>query len=358
MKSDRLSIRTISSRIKVSTATVSRVLNNKPDVSHETRQKVLSYLRQTGYRPRLTSGALRLVGLVDTFQRHTLSSYYLSTILESLDRKTRAVACNTVLVPSEQVLGQLATFGHSSLLKRLDGVIWMEPLYTRVIHDAVRAAGVPCVVINNCEEDVPVDVVQSDNRSSSRQAVEYLVNLGHVSIGFLGGWLHLSNHKDRFAGYRERMESAGIAVRQEWVIDDVTLWNDEGGAEGFHRLMGRKERPTAVLLCSDYLAVGAYRAAREMGLSIPGDVSIVSFDDFPLARFLSPALTTFRQPLQEMGEISAAELARRMAGDAGPAVRHSLRCPLIVRDSVKALVPNGSTVPWGGVPPGKEERTA
>jgi DNA-binding LacI/PurR family transcriptional regulator len=354
MKGDRLNIRTISSRMNVSTATVSRVLNNKPDVSPKTRQKVLSYLRQAGYRPHRSAEAIHLVGLVDTFTRHTLSSYYVSTILEAFDRKTRGFGYNTVLIPSDQILHQLASFGHSSLLKRLDGIIWMEPIYTRQIDDAVRAAGVPCVVINNCDEDVDIDVVQSDNRSSSRQAVEYLLNLGHRSIGFLGGWLHLSNHKDRFAGYRERMAEAGLAAQDDWIIDDITLWNDEGGAEGLHRLLGRRNRPTAVMLCSDYLSVGAYRAASEMGVDIPRDLSIISFDDFPLARYLDPPLTTLRQPLQEIGEFAALRLAGLMGGERLPAERQYLRCPLIVRKSVREIGEDGPGAPRAPIAP-KEE---
>jgi DNA-binding LacI/PurR family transcriptional regulator len=282
------------------------------------------------------------VGLVDTFTRHTISSYYLSTILEALERKTRSFGCNTVLIPADQILHQLSSFGNSSLLKHLEGVIWMEPIFTNAISEAVRAAGVPCVVINNCEEDVDIDVVMSDNRSSSRQAVEYLLNLGHRSIGFVGGWLHLSNHKDRFIGYRERIAEAGIDARDDWIIDDITLWNDEGGAEGLHRLLGRRNRPTAVILCSDYLAVGAYRAAAEMGVDIPGDLSVISFDDFPLAQFMTPPLTTFRQPLQEIGECAALRLAALMSGgERRSGERQYLRCPLIVRRSVREISDGG-----------------
>jgi DNA-binding LacI/PurR family transcriptional regulator len=101
--------------------------------------------------------------------------------------------------------------------------------------------------------------------------------------------------------------------------------------------MSRRGRPTAVVLCSDYLAVGAYRAAREMGLAIPGDVSLVSFDDFPLAQYLDPPLTTFRQPLLEMGEIAAAKLMGLITGERPVQGRQFLRCPLIQRKSARTL---------------------
>jgi DNA-binding LacI/PurR family transcriptional regulator len=131
------------------------------------------------------------------------------------------------------------------------------------------------------------------------------------------------------------MAEAGIAVADDWIIDDITLWNEEGGAEGFHRLLSRKNRPGGVLLCSDYLAVGAYRAAREMGVRIPQDVSVISFDDFPLARYLDPPLTTFRQPLEEMGEIAARRLVGLLRSEGAGSGRQYLRCPLIVRESVR-----------------------
>ena len=341
MKGDRLNIRAISSEIKVSTATVSRVINNKPDVSPKTRQKVLSYLKKIGYQPHTVNGALHLVGLVDTFSRHTLSSYYLSSIIEAFDRKLRASGYNTVLIPSDQVLRHMRARTHANLLRHLDGILWMEPIFSNRFAEFTAACKVPCVVINNCEDDIEIDVVESDNRSASRQAVEYLLDRGHTSIGFVGGWLHLTNHKDRFDGYKERMAKAGITILDDWMIDDITLWNEEGGAEGLHRILSRRNRPSAVLLCSDYLAVGAYKATREMGFSIPEDISIISFDDFPLAQYLDPPLTTFRQPLQEMGEIAAVKLIGLITGERGPAGRHYLRCPLIARKSVKTIKKDG-----------------
>jgi LacI family transcriptional regulator len=342
-KAGKLNIRAISSEIKVSTATVSLVLNNKPDVSPKTRQMVLAYVQRVGYRPHPSNGVLRLVGLIDTFSRHTLNSYYLSAIVEAFDRRIRSYGYNTVLIPSDQVLRGIRGHAHASLLKSLEGILWMEPIFNNRFAAVTAECGIPCVVINNCEDGVAIDTVESDNRSASRQAVEFLLDRGHTAIGFVGGWLHLTNHKDRFDAYRERMTEAGIPIHDDWIIDDITLWNDEGGAEGLHRIMNRKNRPSAVLLCSDYLAVGAYRAVKEMGLSIPADISIVSFDDFPLAQYMEPPLTTFRQPLQEMGEIAAAKLMGLMSGERKPQGRHYLRCPLIVRKSVGALpAPSGT----------------
>ena len=335
-KNLKLNLRSISSEIHVSTATVSRVLNNKPDVSEGTRKKVLAYLRKIGYPQRAADSSLHLVGIVDTFSRHTLSSYYLSSIAEAFDRKVRAYGYNTVLIPSDQILRELRTYPHANILNRLDGILWMEPIFSTRFAAILSEHRVPCVVINNCEDDVRhIDVIESDNRSSSHQAVEFLLGKGHTAIGFVGGWLHLTNHRDRFAAYRQGMEKAGIEILEDWIIDDITLWNEEGGAEGLHRILSRKNRPSAVILCSDYLAVGAYRAAREMGLSIPADISIVSFDDFPLAQYLDPPLTTFRQPLQEMGELAAARLIGLITGERTPQGRQFLRCPLIVRKSVQ-----------------------
>jgi len=333
-KSGKLNIRAISSEIKVSTATVSRVLNNKPDVSPKTRQKVLAYVQRVGYRPHSPNGALRLIGLIDTFSRHTLNSYYLSTIAEAFDRWIRSYGYNTVLIPSDQILPGLRAHAHASTLKSLQGILWMEPIFTNRFAAITAECGVPCVVMNNCEEGVIIDTIESDNRSASRQAVEFLLDRGHTAIGFVGGWLHLTNHKDRFDAYKERMEEAGIPILDDLIIDDITLWNDEGGAEGLHRILSRRNRPSALLLCSDYLAVGAYRAVKEMGLVIPRDISIISFDDFPLAQYMEPPLTTFRQPLQEMGEIAAEKLVGLITGERKPQGRQYLRCPLIVRKSV------------------------
>ncbi len=336
-KKEKNSIREISKAVNVSIGTVSRVLNNKPDVNPETRERILGYLQKINYQPRMLAFKPRLIGVVDTFKRHKLGSYYLSNIIEAVDEGIYSFGCNTVIIHSDLIENEFNEFGQVRIFNRLDGVLWLEPKFNEKYHRIVRKHNLPCVVINNCEPDIDVDLVESDNFSAAEQAVEYLVNHDHKAVGFLGGWLNLTNHKDRFAGYKKAMAAAGLSIHRDWIIDDITLWNEEGGSEGMHRLLSRKNLPTAVILCSDFLAIGVYKAAKERGFNIPDDISVISFDDFPVAAYLDPPLTTHRQPLREMGRMAAERLGQiiRDKGTAAPEKKY-LRCPLIVRKSVKS----------------------
>ncbi|MCP4398666.1 MAG: LacI family transcriptional regulator, partial [bacterium] len=202
----------------------------------------------------------------------------------------------------------------------------------------VKRYNLPCVVINNYKPDVPVDSIRSDNYSASRKGIEFLVNHGHTNMGFIGGYLHLTNHKNRYAGFVDGLKAAGLEFVEQWIIDDIVAWNDDGGAEGMHRLLSLKKRPSVVMLASDLLAVGCYKAAQEHGVQIPDDISIISFDDAPFAKFLSPKLTTFQQPLLEMGVAAAERLIALLMGKQADEVQHTLiDCPLIVRNSIATV---------------------
>ena len=151
--------------------------------------------------------------------------------------------------------------------------------------------------------------------------------------------MNLTNHRDRLAGYRSALSNAGITVRNEWIIDDLTLWNDEGGAEGMHRLLAAAEIPTAAIICSDFLVEGVYNTVRQLGYSIPDDISLISFDDFPMATRLDPPLTCCRQPLIEMGAMAADRLLDLIAEPQTRSVaeRTLVRMPFIVRKSTRAV---------------------
>jgi DNA-binding LacI/PurR family transcriptional regulator len=327
----------IASDLGVSTATVSRVINNKSGVRADTRETVLRYLAAQG-RVARDNASFKDIGIVDTFLPHRLDNYYISKVIEGADERIHAMNCITALVHADIIEKELLAYGRADVLNRLEGILWMEPMFNRRFYDIVKERNLPCVVINNCEEDIPIDFIKSDNLASSKKAIRFLIENGHRSIGFIGGYLHLTNHKDRFQGYREGLEEAGIESDPRFVITDITSWDAHGGAEGVYRILSRGEFPSAIMLCSDFLAEGAYEAVKTKGLRIPDQVSIVSFDDFPPAERMDPPLTTFRQPLQEIGKAAANRLFEIIAN---PQVemnhpKHTLvDCPLKLRNSIR-----------------------
>lgn len=338
----RPTIRQIAGELDMSIATVSRVINNKPDVNPQLRERVITYLRGIDYQPPVVSSDLGLIGLVDTFQRHHLNSYYISAILAGADEQLHRYKYNIVLIHFDQIESEMMSYGQVTILNRLKGLLWLEPMFGDQHLKIVRDHRLPCVVLNNSEEGIAVDLVKSDNYHASRRAVAFLVARGHRRIGFVGGWLHLTNHRDRLAGYIDGLSEASIEQDENIVVKDVVSWDEHGGYEGMNRAMSRRDRPTAVLVCSDFLAGGVYSAVADLGLRVPNDVSVVSFDDFPLAAHMNPPLTTFRQPLREMGAQAANLLAEYFRGNGSmPRSEQQIRqelvaCPMISRESVGA----------------------
>ena len=332
----KFNLQKIAEDLNVSISTVSRALNNKQGVNKETKEKILDYVN--AHTTGLSNNLVQSVGLVDTYSRHKIDSYYLSYLLEGVDERLHAFGYNTTLIHSDQIDQQWHTLRGCPVLKAQQGIIWMEPLFDEEYFALLKRYNLPCVVINNYKSDVPVDSIKSDNYSASRKGIEFLINHGHTSIGFIGGYLNLTNHKDRYAGFVDGIQAAGLNLVEQWVIDDIVAWNDTGGAEGMHRLLSLKERPTVVMLASDLLAVGCYKAAQDHGVRIPDDISIISFDDAPFAEHLTPRLTTFQQPLLKMGLAAAERLIALLMGKQADEVQHTLiNCPLIVRDSIATL---------------------
>ena len=332
-------IREIAEALSLSTATVSRVLNKKDGVHPATKERVMQYLSSLE-AGEVESYALKTIGIVDTYSRHKIDSYYLSDILEGADERIHAYDYTTMLIHSDQIELEMMKYGQVKIFDHCSGLLWLEPMFNGRYDEILKQRDIPCVVINNCEEDVEAYLVKSDNYSSAKKAVNFLASMGHKKIAFVGGYLNLTNHKDRYLGYVDGLKAEGIELDEGLVVDDVTSWDDNGGKEGTYRLLARTRDVDAIMLCSDFLALGAYKALEGSRIAVPEDVSIVSFDDSPLATYIKPSLSSFRQPLTEIG-IKAANLLFEIISSAGrprPEKKTLLiHCPFMVRESIKNI---------------------
>jgi len=207
---DRLKLVSIAEALDLSVTTVSRVLHNKPDVKQETRRRVLEYVQNFGHQPSTGRSDLKLIGVVDTFNRHRLSSYYNAHIFDGIDGKLYEAGYTTTIVHTESIEREQSLFDNVRILNRLSGVIWLEPLFNSHFHQIVNNHNIPCVVINSCEPGIEVDLVECNSFKAAKTATEYLMGLGHRSIAFIGGQLNYTNVMDRLTGYRAALEEAGI----------------------------------------------------------------------------------------------------------------------------------------------------
>lgn len=331
----RLTIREIASLSGVSIATVSRVLNDHPDVSPSTREKVLRHVREHAYVTNRSahsrSGARTgLIGLISPY----LSADYFSQIMagaaEALfARDARLVVCPTYHQPVRE----------TSLLSRLmhgttDGALLILPSESKEELVVAREQGFPIVVIDPfLEVGDRIPVVSTANLAGARSITEHLIELGHERIGVITGQKDGFASQHRLDGYRLALAKADLPFSSDLIYDHDTEFRFGDGVEGARHLLSLPNPPTAIFALNDAMAVGVLHAARDRGLEVPGDLSVAGFDDVELAQVAIPALTTVRQPLQELGRVAVDLLYRLIDGHSLDETRVELSTELVVRNS-------------------------
>ena len=345
---NRKSLKEIAEATGYSISTVSRVLNDKADVKDETRQRVLAVAGETareaqararsdGEFPTTTAP---LIGFVNRFRAFGIHDHYVSRLVSAVNTRAFDHAYNLVMIEADSVYKEMRWPGRYSIFDHLAGVIWSMPVFEQVHKDFLRARRIPCVVINNKGRGVETPFVESDNLTAARQGVEYLVGMGHSKIGFIGGELTIANMSDRYQGYLRHMKEFGLELNPDFVIDDLGRVDVPAAIEGAYRLIGRRNLPTALICTSQPVMLGVYDVFRRRGIRMPEDVSILSFDDSELVRRLDPPMTTFRQPLDHMGEhavdLLMDQIHHRVGVEQVPHVVEPMT--LMVRESVREIV--------------------
>ncbi|GAA0928221.1 LacI family DNA-binding transcriptional regulator [Virgisporangium aurantiacum] len=307
----------------VSVPTVSKVLNGHSGVSSDTRARVEALIHQTGYRkPRPVLGR-RMVELVFDELEHMWGL----EIIRGVERVAREHRVGVVLTEFGPQRSAIRYWIDDTVARRPSCVVTVAQL-SEEQREQLRAKGIPFVVLDPVNEP-PAEspFVGATNWTGGRTAARHLLDLGHRRIATIAGPEGFLCFQARLDAYRSAMESAGPAVV---VRTAVTV--DAGHAAALD-LLSRPDRPTAIVTGNDLQALGVYRAARELGLRIPTDVSVVGFDDLPLATVVDPQLTTVRQPLTEMAA-AATELALALArGERAPQTGLELATRLVVRQS-------------------------
>ncbi len=325
----RVTIAQIARLAGVSVPTVSKVVNGRADVAAETRARVELLLREHGYRRRAPARkpTAELIDLVF----NELESPWAIEIIRGVERVARQQGLS-VVVSAQRGPGALGRSWIDVVASRRGaGVILVVSELSREQIGTLRARSIPFVVLDPAGEpaaDVPS--VGATNWNGGLVATRYLLELGHRRVGMIGGPATILCSRARVDGYRAALETAGHAVDPELI-----RWGDfhvESGYEQGRSLLTLPDRPTAIFAGSDLQAFGVYEAARVLGLGVPGELSVVGFDDLPMARWAWPPLTTVRQPLSEMGA-TAARLVLGRGGDR----RVELATSLVVRDSTAAI---------------------
>lgn len=319
----------------VSTATVSRALASPERVSPEARARVLEAIAKTGYVPNLAARSLRsqktsmvLVVLPD------LSNTFFSKILRGIEERLFEAGYGMIISDLDGSPEKEAHFAAFTAAGRVDGAILLNGhLFgqTREGEGTPVKTGIPLVALCEAIPSADIPQIEIDNRAAASRMTQHLASLGHRRIAYVSGPAHNILEKERFIGYRDGLEEAGLPFDPALVLPgDYTI---DAGVMAGRDLVARSTRPTAVFCTSDEMAIGLMRTLLSAGLRVPDDVSVAGFDDIDFAAVAEPALTTIHQPRRELGRAAASVLIDLLQGQPSPK-RIRLETDLVIRDSV------------------------
>jgi LacI family transcriptional regulator len=321
----RVTIYDLAREAGVGIGTVSRCLNNHPNVSASTRARVLDTARRLSYEPHAHAKGLAsrrtntIAAIIPYF-----TNYFFQQVLQGIQDTAGASGFDLILYGVNHP-EQVQHYLHRSLQRgRVDGVMFFSMNIPDSYAEKFRQMRLPLVLVDGSHPDF--DSIRVENREGALAAVRHLIRLGHRDVALINASMETRPARERYEGYVRAHEEAGIEFSRERVFISDVRWQDgftrEAGREAMHRLLARRragDRITAVLVASDIQAFGALEVARESHVAVPDDLAMVGFDDIELAQYLQ--LTTMRQPMYEMGVLAMERLASRIrTPDLAPAL--------------------------------------
>ena len=317
----------------VSTSTVSHVINKDRFVSEAITEKVDAAIKSLNYAPSALARSLKLnqtrtIGMLITASTNPFYSELVRGVERScFERGYSLVLCNTE--GDEQRMNRnLETL----MQKRVDGLLLLCTETHQPSAEIVqRYPSIPTVMMDWAPFDGDSDIIQDNSLLGGDMATQYLLDKGYTRIACIAGPLDKTPARLRLEGYQRAMARAGIVVDEGYTV--ISDFEFGGGLRAMQALLAHPERPQAVFIGNDAMAVGAYQALYQAGLRIPEDVAVVGYDDIELARYMTPPLTTVHQPKDELGELAIDVLIHRMAQPGQAQQRVQLTPELVIRGS-------------------------
>jgi len=335
-------INDVAAAAQTSIKTVSRVVNNEPGVSPETRSRVRQVVDELGYVPNISARRLKS-GRAETFALvlPRVESPYAMRLLSCVLSEARSQGYSVQVIESDLELDkEKEVIERAIRLRQIDGLIIAPPLLdcTWLLAD-LNQDGFPYVMItpNNLER-VSYSVEVTD-QAGTAEATRYLLSLGHQRIAYLTCGPNYRFSRDRLAGFLQEMEQAGTPDQEQIVLEGDTTF--ESGYRNAQKLAGLHVLPTAVLAGNDEMAVGAVNYLLTNGLRVPQDISVMGFDDLPVAQQVAPPLTTVCQPVDQIVQTAVQMLVRLMQGHSPPEQKHvQVHTRLVIRHSCARIAGN------------------
>jgi DNA-binding LacI/PurR family transcriptional regulator len=336
----RTSIKDIARLASVSHSTVSRALSGSPLVNTETAKKIRRIAAENGFRTSAVARSLatsrtRTIGVVVT----SIADPFVAEVFDGIEEEAIARDYSVFLASCHADPKREVKVVQSFEDRRVDGIVVTASRVGALYAPVLEQLQIPIVLVNNQHPSHYAHSVLIENFDASRCAVAHLIKLGHERIAYIGDRFGYGSDSERFSGYRSALDEAGFPFRPELVVHGDG--KADGGTCAMEALLKAPAPPTAVFCYNDMTAIGALKTLWAHGLRVPDDISIVGFDDLPLASYVRPPLTTVRQPKREMGRLATQVLLKLIAGS-DPEQSIKIAGELIIRQSTAEAKENGS----------------
>lgn len=337
-------IRDVAKRAGVATMTVSRVINNSGYVSEATRTKVEAAIAELGYVPNMLGHSLRFnqtntLALVLT----DITNPFWTTLARGAEDAAQEKGYSIILCNTDESLEKQEQYLNMLLKRRIDGFLFVPAGDKAESVRLIQKQKIGVVILDRNIPNVDVDIVRGNSFDGAYQLTRHLIELGHKHIVILSGPKNISTSVERVAGYRQAIEEAGLVYNSENVF--WGSFSQNIGAEMTRQALKNTPRPTAFVAVNNFIANGAWQTIDQAGLSVPEDISLVTFDDIPATITPLPFLTVAVQPAYEMGYKATQLLLARLLNE-GPAERQEIILPvkLFIRQSSAPPALNGSSI--------------
>lgn len=307
-----VTIKDIARKANVSTTTVSKVINNYPDISPETKKRVLKIIDENNYRPNANARSLSMnksysIGIF--FKDHHNSGLrhpFFRDIIYGLEQEFCDFGYDLVLFSSKW--GDNFKYVEKCRHRKVDGTVLMGMLKNDNDLEELIKANIPTVFIDLDIKSENATYVMSDNVKGAQKAIEYLYKLGHRKIGMIMGEKVTKPAQDRTKGYKKTLKKLNLPFKENWVVEGG--FSEDGGFASMTKILNLNKHPTAIFCHGDEIAIGAIKAIHKSKYKVPDDFSIVGFDDIEISRYINPKLTTIQQNKFKMGKKAAEQLIR------------------------------------------------
>jgi len=332
-----VTIKDIAKELGISASTVSRALSDSPLVNVNTKRAILQVAERLGYQRNelaraLVKGSSGAVGLLVP----DITNPFFSDIARGVGEIADRIGAGVILCNTDGRIDRELNYIHLMRRKRVDGLLLCSTTIEAPYLNELILARTPFILVSRLSGQRDLPFVITDDKMGAKLAVEHLVDLGHRSIGFIGGPENVQASRDRMESYLNVLDNNGLVALPDW--RSYAGFTQAAGREAAQRMLSLSHRPTAIFAANDVTALGVLEVAERLGLQIPIDLSLIGYDDISYASLPRIQLTTVAQPAVEMGQIAANWLFEALADPGIPSLQRILKPRLVVRSTTAPSV--------------------